>query len=59
MAKTYRTKFLVSLAVLATVILFQVSPALASCTTHTYSYGGRMVMCTVCCTPFGCNTNCF
>ena len=59
MAKSYRTKFLVSLVAFAAVLVFHVSPALASCSTHTYMYGGRMVMCTTCCFGNNCNTNCF
>jgi len=59
MAQIYRTKFFVFLAVLATVVLFQVSPVLASCSYHTYTVNGRMVSCTTCCYGSICNTNCF
>lgn len=32
----------------------------ATCTTHTYTSGTRMVTCTTCCDDRGnCNTNCF
>ena len=31
----------------------------ASCTTNTYYINGKMTTCTVCCTQFGCTTNCF
>lgn len=51
-------KILAALALFLTVAL-QVTPALASCTTHTYMYGSRMVMCTTCCYGNNCTTNCF
>jgi hypothetical protein len=34
-------------------------PVYASCTTHTISSGGRIVMCTTCCYFNQCYTNCF
>jgi hypothetical protein len=51
--------------ILAALVLFlaltlQVTPALASCRTHTYMYNGQFVTCTTCCYGgFGCNTTCF
>ena len=49
-----------ALLVLAVVLLAQVTPALASCTSHTYFLNGRMVMCTTCCYGNGyCSTTCF
>lgn len=43
----------VLLSVFATVVY-------ARCTTQTVTQGGRMVICTTCCDPYGnCNTNCF
>lgn len=45
--------------VLFLAVTFQVAPAFASCTTHTYWYGGRFVSCTTCCYGNNCTTNCF
>lgn len=42
------------------VLLVISATAYAACTTHTYTQGGRIVMCTTCCDNNGnCNTNCF
>lgn len=45
---------------LVVVLFLQVTPALASCTQHTYFLNGRMIMCQTCC-YFGnnCTTTCF
>jgi hypothetical protein len=51
-------KFLAALVLFLTVAL-QVTPAVASCRTHTYWYGGQMVTCMTCCYGSMCNTNCF
>lgn len=59
MSKPYRTRFVLSLAALAVVVLLQAAPALASCTYHTYTINGRMVTCSTCCFGSICNTNCF
>jgi hypothetical protein len=32
---------------------------LALCTTHTLWLHGRLTVCTVCCSQFGCTTTCF
>lgn len=45
--------------VLFLTVAFQVTPALASCTMHTYWYGGKVIMCNVCCYGNSCTTNCF
>lgn len=53
---------LFAVLVLALVLFVQVTPALAwTCTSHTYSYQGRMVTCTTCCPGPGwaCHTTCF
>ena len=52
-----RTLF--ALLVLALVLCTQVTPALASCTYHTYWINGRMVSCNTCCFGNVCNTSCF
>lgn len=59
MASRYYTRFVLSLAALAVVVLLQAAPALASCTYHTYTVNGRMVTCTTCCYGNMCNTNCY
>ena len=52
-------KFLAALVLFLAVAL-QVTPALAACTTHTYFYGTKMIMCHTCCSAWGaCTTNCF
>ena len=48
-----------ALLVLAVVLLAQVTPALASCTSHTYFLNGRIVLCTTCCYGSSCSTTCF
>jgi hypothetical protein len=58
MAKSYRTKFFVSMVALATVLVFHVSPVLATCSTSSTSYGGRHTFCTTCCTAGRCHTTC-
>ena len=47
--------------VLFLTVACQVTPVLAqTCTTHTYFYGTKMVLCTTCCYPYsGCTTTCF
>lgn len=51
-----RTMFAV--LVLTVTLLLQVTPALASCSTHTYFIGSRTVICTVCCYGSNCTTTC-
>lgn len=50
---------LLSLLVLAVVLCTQVTPALASCTQHTYFLNGRIIMCQTCCFGSVCQTSCF
>lgn len=60
MSNPYRTKFLVSLAVLAVTLLLQAAPALAACRTHTYYIGNRTYTCNVCCDARGnCTSDCY
>jgi hypothetical protein len=35
------------------------SAAYAACTTSTYFYNGKMVVCTTCCYNGNCTTNCY
>jgi hypothetical protein len=44
---------------LAMALSLHALPAWASCTTHTLSYGGRMMTCTTCCFGNYCTTTCF
>jgi hypothetical protein len=50
---------LIALLIMGLVLTVHALPVWASCTTHTYMYGGRMVMCTTCCIGSSCTTNCF
>lgn len=52
-------RLVLSLVVLALILGLQVVPVMASCTTHTSMYNGRMIMCTTCCAGSNCTTNCF
>jgi hypothetical protein len=46
-------RFLVAAALALTA-----TAAYATCTTHTFMQGGRMVICTTCCSFGHCTTNC-
>lgn len=52
------SRLIVTRTILLLVLGLHVVPALASCSTATYWYGGRMVMCSTCCFGTYCNTTC-
>lgn len=48
-----------SALVLFLVVTLHITPALASCSSHTYMLQDRTIFCTTCCYPgFGCTTTC-
>ncbi len=50
---------LIALIVLAFAVTAPKLVCADGCTTHTYTYNGRMIICTTCCYFGNCNTNCF
>ena len=50
----------VIITLLAATFMGMAQPATAynQCTTDTYTIDGRTIMCTTCCTQYGCNTFC-
>jgi len=48
-----------SIIIAGALIIGQVMPVWASCTTHTFLVNGRFTTCTTCCFGSMCNTTCF
>ena len=44
--------------IVAAILMAMATSAYAYCRTHTYLYGGRMVVCTTCCYGSSCTTTC-
>jgi hypothetical protein len=54
-----RAKRILTIALISSMLIIGYAlPVYASCTTHTIYSGGRMIMCTTCCSGSYCSTTC-